>query len=158
MDNSYIIKNYTKLDRILVELCGMILQGQKTNPEKFGMVAACVLDTHNTKVCRVNYLTEDGKRVHAERAAMNAYEKQYGDIPEGSIIITTLSPCAEPMDDRFGRSCTHLINNSNVHKVYCGYVDPTQHGIPRDVRSFALKETENSIIKKACKKIADNFL
>jgi len=155
MDDSYVIRNYKKLDRILVELCGMILQGQKTNPEKFGMVAACVLDIDNRKVCRVNYLTKNNKRVHAERAAMNAYEKEYGSIPIGSIVITTLSPCSEHMDDRFGRSCTHLINNSNIHKVYCGYIDPTQQG---DVRSFSLKETENLIIKKSCKKIADNFL
>jgi len=158
MDDSYVIKNYKKLDRILVELCGMILQGQKNNPEKYGMVAACVLDTENRKVGRLNYLIKNGKRVHAERAAINAYETQYGSIPVGSIIITTLSPCAEPMHDRFGRSCTHLINNSSIHKVYCGYIDPTQQNSPRDIRSFSLKETENQIIKKACQKIADNFL
>jgi hypothetical protein len=87
---------------------------------------------------------------------MVAYYKQYGEIPKGSIIITTLSPCCEHMDDRAGESCTDLINNSPVHKVYCGYSDPTQD--EHDDRQFTLQETNNPKIRAVCEQLADTFL
>ena len=90
------IHDTEKLDRILVKLSQMIINGQKEDNKYYGMVAACVLDTNNEEVCAVNYY-KAGHRVHAERAAIEKYHKQYGDIPRGSIIITTCSPCSEMM-------------------------------------------------------------
>ena len=154
--SDYEIKNLEKLDSILVKLADMVVRGQKKDPEYFGMVAACVLDPDNNIVARLNCPDKNGKRIHAERAAMVAYYKQYGEIPEGSIIITTLSPCCEHMDDRAGESCTDLINNSPVHKVYCGYSDPTQD--EHNDRQFTLQETNNPKIRAVCEKLADTFL
>ena len=119
------IKNLDKLDNILVDLCSQIVQGKRDHTD-LGMVAAAVLDPDDNCVSAINYPAEDGSRVHAERAAMDAYLEQFGDIPPGSIIITTLSPCTEDMPDRHGESCTDLINQSGVHKVYAGYADPSQ--------------------------------
>jgi pyrimidine deaminase RibD-like protein/predicted nucleotidyltransferase len=93
--------------------------------------------------------------VHAERVAIDNYQNKYGDIPEGSIIVTTLSPCNQDMDDRYQSSCTDLINQSTVKKVYCGYKDPTQHG---EQRQFAEVETSNPKIRKICQSIANEFL
>jgi pyrimidine deaminase RibD-like protein len=152
------IQNLDKLDGILVDLCSMVVKGQRDRTD-LGMVAAAVLDPDNRCVSAINYPTEDGSRVHAERAAMDAYMEQYGDIPAGSIIITTLSPCTEyhtkMANDRYGESCTDLINQSGVHKVYAGYADPSQD---ETRKKFHVKTTTNPRIRQLCKAFADTFL
>jgi len=157
--SDYEIRNRSKLDRILLELCDHVIQGQKSDPDKYGMVAACVLDPENRKVFGVNEAVDADTRQHAERVAMDRYEDQYGEIPEGSIILTTLSPCNEDdthmADERYGESCTDLINASNVRKVYCGYTDPSQRN---EHAEYTLEETANRDIKNLCKSFADTFL
>lgn len=149
----------SKLDRILVELCHHIIKGQHIDSDKYGMVAACVLDPKNRKVFGVNEAAEDGKRRHAERVAIDRYIKHYGDVPKGSIIVTTLSPCNEygtkMADERYGESCTDIINSLNCQYVYCGYQDPSQH---KDNAKFTIKQTENRDIEKFCNRLADTFL
>jgi pyrimidine deaminase RibD-like protein len=136
----------------------MVIKGQREH-SNLGMVAAAVLDPDNNCVSAVNYPDEDGARVHAERAAIDAYHEQFGDIPEGSIIITTLSPCTEydteMADKRYGESCTDLINQSGVHKVYAGYADPSQD---ETRKKFHVMTTTNPRIKELCKAFADTFL
>jgi pyrimidine deaminase RibD-like protein len=149
------IHNYGKLDKILSKLCNMIVQGKQDRPNYYGMVAAAVVDPKNKIVARINRPGKDGKRIHAEHAAMLDYTNKYGPIPEGSIIVTTLSPCNEQMDERDGPSCTSIINNSTVKKVYCGYMDPTQDD---DSRQFNLMETADKEIRTKCKQFADTFL
>ena len=149
------ISNYNKLDKILSKLCGMIVKGKQDRPDYYGMVAAAVVDPSNQIVARLNRPGRDGKRIHAEHAAMLDYADKYGDIPEGSIIITTLSPCNESMAERDGPSCTELINRSTVKKVYCGYMDPTQDD---DTRQFNLMETADKQLRNKCKQFADTFL
>jgi pyrimidine deaminase RibD-like protein len=161
--DDYEIHNHEKLDEILVKLCEMVIEGQQEDSKYYGMVAAGVLDPDNNLAASVNYPNEDGTRVHAERAAIEEYESNYGQpVPAGSIIITTLSPCSEhsdiTADGRYGESCTELINNSIVHKVYCGYQDPSQGDDKHDERTFTLEETRNPAIRTLCKKFADTFL
>jgi len=153
-DSDEEIHNYEKLDNILAKLCKMVTDGQESDKD-YGMVAAAVLDPDNRIVSRLNRPGKNGKRIHAEHAAIIGYTKQHGDIPEGSIIITTLSPCNEAMDERDGPSCTDLINRTVVKKVYCGYMDPTQTD---DSRQFNLMETGNREIRIQCKEFADTFL
>jgi pyrimidine deaminase RibD-like protein len=148
------IHNYNKLDNILSKLCDMVEKGQ-TSSKDFGMVAAAVLDPENQIVARLNRPGKDGKRIHAEHAAIEDYTNKYGPIPEGSIVITTLSPCNEHMDERDGPSCTELVNESGVKKVYCGYMDPTQDD---DTREFNVMETANKQLRSRCKQFADTFL
>lgn len=156
--SDYEIKNLDKLDHILVDLCRMVVEGQKSDQD-YGMVAAAVLDPENNLVSALNYPDAEGNRVHAERAAVQKYTQQYGEVPEGSIIITTLSPCNEHrMPDRHGSSCTDLINHLLAHKVYCGYIDPSQNDEPFDKRTFSLQETNNAKIRQLCKSFADTFL
>jgi len=152
--DDYEIRNYEKLDRILSKLCDMVEKGQTSNKD-FGMVAAAVLDPDNQIVARLNRPGKDGKRIHAEHAAIEDYTNKYGPIPEGSIILTTLSPCNEHMDERDGPSCTDLVNQSGVKKVYCGYMDPTQDD---DTREFNVMETASKELRNQCKQFADTFL
>jgi pyrimidine deaminase RibD-like protein len=152
------IHDHEKLDNILVELCELVIDGQKKNSDYYGMVASCVLDMNNNKVYGINY-PKNGKRVHGERAAIDNYHKKYGKIGAGSIIITTCSPCSEGMDERYGESCTDLIDNLGIHKVYCGYSDPSQDESERyQHKKFHILTTKNSKIESLCKKFADTFL
>jgi len=152
------IHNRPKLDKILVDLCQLVVAGQCADPHRWGVVAAAVLDPHN-QICKaVNYYdVRTGNRVHAERAALDAYLEKYGEKPpRGSVIITTCSPCSvDSMDGRYGQSCTDLINESGVHKVYAGYHDPTQ---PELDKKFNLEITDNSQIQKLCERFARTFL
>jgi pyrimidine deaminase RibD-like protein/nicotinamide mononucleotide adenylyltransferase len=150
------IRNFEKLDAILTELCKQVIAHQKDDADYWGMVAACVVDPDDNVVPGINYLDDSGKRVHAERAAIDSYREHFGEIPEGSIIVTTLSPCCHPLEERYGESCTELINDADVHKVYCGYKDPTQEQTMN--RTFHIMQTRNESIVELCKSFADTFL
>lgn len=148
------IQNHEKLDEILVRLCELVIQGQQKNQD-LGMVAAAVLDPDNNCVVGINYPTRDGRRVHGERAAIDSYHARFGEIPEGSIIVTTCSPCTQAMSEREGINCSDLIDDVGVHKVYAGYQDPTQE--PGRKR-YHLEITRNPKLEKLCKAFADTFL
>ena len=147
-----------KLDDYLAKLCSMIKRGQTERPEYYGMVAAGVLTPKGRWVAKLNY-PKSKLRVHAERAAIEEYTKYHGKIPEGSIIVTTLSPCNETDDEtadtRQGVSCTDLINQSGITKVYCGYKDPTQDNEHGDYKEVF---TKNKQLRTMCKDFADTFL
>jgi pyrimidine deaminase RibD-like protein len=155
------IHDTDRLDAILVDLCDMVIQGHKNDPEGFGMVAAAILDNKNRVIPALNHVVEDsGLHVHAEAAALNKYRDMYGEPEPGCIVITTLSPCSrKESDERDGISCTELINNSPIKKVYCGYMDPTEPDEePYKHKKFHLRCTRNDKINQLCKKIADTFL
>ena len=152
------IHDHEKLDNILVELCELIINKQKEDPDFYGMVAACVLDNQNRVVKSTSQNMND-KWVHAERAAMLKYEHEVGPLEEGSIIITTLSPCSKKMEDRYKESCTSIINESPIRKVYCGYSDPTQDDSENyKHKKFHIETSRNEKINELCKEFADTFL
>jgi pyrimidine deaminase RibD-like protein len=132
----------------------MVVEGQKKNMD-LGVVAAAVLDPDNNCVVGINYPSKDGRRVHGERAAIDSYHARFGAIPEGSIIITTCSPCTQAMDEREGINCSDLIDEVGVHKVYAGYQDPTQE--PGRKR-YHIEITDNPKIRELCKQFAATFL
>ncbi|MDE1830211.1 MAG: hypothetical protein KGI25_07795 [Thaumarchaeota archaeon] len=145
-------------NHILERLCHMVKRGQKDNAEKYGMVAAALIDPKGRTVQALNYVNNDGHRTHAERAAIEKYEEIYGDIPKHSIIVSTLSPCSKHMHDRLGISCTDLLNKYGIKAVYCGYLDPTQMDSCEEKREFDVKETNEPEIRDQCKEFANTFL
>ena len=147
---------YVAYDKILIDLCAGIVQHQKQDSDRYGLVAAAVVDPKHRVVKGINHKLASGKRVHAERAAMANYIKQHGAIPEHSIVVTTLSPCTDDMPDRKGPSCTELLNGSPITRVYAGYRDPSQTHLSHD--DFDVVYTQNSKIESVCKQIADCFL
>ena len=148
------MSNHDKLDAILVRLCEMVIQGQGKKGN-LGMVAAAVLDPDNNCVVGINYPTRDGRRVHGERAAIDSYTARFGDIPAGSIIITTCSPCSHDMSERAGVNCSDLIDEVGVHKVYAGYQDPTQEF---GDKKYHIEITGNPKIHELCERFAATFL
>jgi pyrimidine deaminase RibD-like protein len=149
------VSNHRKLDAILVRLCEMVVEGQHKKKLNLGVVAAAVLDPDNNCVVGINYPTRSGRRVHGERAAIDSYTARFGPIPPGSIVITTCSPCSEPMEEREGESCQDLIEQHGIHKVYCGYKDPSQLS---GHKTFHTQCTRNLKIQQLCKAFADTFL
>ena len=141
----------------MYKLCNIV---KKEIKEKTGehAVAACIIDPNNRIVAKTSK-DKHGRWIHAEHNAIDTYEKKYGEVPEGSIIVTTLSPCNEyddkTSDERFGESCTDYINSKGIKKVYCGYMDPTQDNYNRE---FNVIETSDKNLRHECKKFADTFL
>lgn len=133
----------------------MIMDNYAKNPNNSELVAAAIIDPSNNIVASTSKKISDDEWIHAERAALYDYQEKYGDVPKGSIIVTTLSPCNELMKDRYSKSCTELINSLSIKKVYCGYLDPTQH---KENRDFTQLETNNKKIREVCKDIANLFL
>jgi pyrimidine deaminase RibD-like protein len=150
------IDNHDELDNILVRLCELVVQGQQQDPNLYGVVAAAVLDPDNNCVAALNY-RQGNKDVHGERAAIEAYKKRFGSIPAGSMILTTCSPCTEPMPEREGSSCKDLISSTPIHKVYAGYRDPSQQTTKGD-KTYHLQITRNKKIQALCKAFADTWL
>lgn len=136
-----------ELDTILARCCEAVLAGQTADSEFYGMVGACVICPDGSLVYGVNYRAPDGTRVHAERAAL----ERCTNVDPECIIVTTLSPCNQPMDERSGESCEDLIAGYGIEHVYCGYKDPTQ-----DQDSSI--ETQNQKLLQLCKQLADTFL
>jgi len=148
------IQDRNKLDEILIGLCELVIQGQHKNQD-LGMVGAAVLDPNNNCVVGINYPTRSGRRVHAERAAIDSYTARFGPVPSGSIVITTLNPCSHDMAEREGASCTDLVKQHGIHKVYCGAVDSEQVS---SKKTFHLEATRNPKIQALCKAFANTFL
>ena len=148
------ITNTTRLDEILTELCALVIQGQSKGQD-LGLVGAAVLDPDMNCVVGINYPTRSGQRVHAERAAIDSYTARFGAIPEGSIMITTLNPCSQPMAERVGDSCSSLMQTHGIHKVYCGYRDSEQVDANK---TFHLQVTKNAKLNALCRAFAGTFL
>ena len=145
-------------DEILSHLCEMVERGQQEDPDHYGMVAACVVSPDGKRVFDLNYAVEDGHRVHAERAAIDRFEEEFGDLPDGCVVVTTLSPCSEHMHDREGKSCTDLLNEKGIKSAYCGLVDSTQIDGCMEKKKFNVQETNDIRIMEQCKAFADTFL
>ena len=152
----YEIRNYHKLDKYLSELCDLVEKGQASGND-FGMVAAGILTLKHPYMARLNRPGKDG-RTHAEHAVIEDFIKKYGPVPEGTVIITTLSPCNTAMDERDGPSCSDLLNEHGIEKVYCGLIDPSQAHGSKDHRQFNLIETQDKKIRARCEKFAKTFL
>ena len=152
--NEFESVDISKLDDVLAKLCSMIKRGKTERPEYYGMVAASIVTPKGRVVSKINY-PKGSKRVHAERAVIEEYQSYYGQIPQGSIIVTTLSPCNEDMAERYGDSCTDLINSIGIKTVYCGYKDPSQMDNHPEYREIF---TNNKQLRAVCKSFADTFL
>jgi len=152
----YEIRNYHKLDKYLKELCDLVEQGQRSGKD-FGMVAAGLLTLKHPYMSRLNRPGQDGRQ-HAEHAVLEDFRKKYGEIPEGSVLITTLSPCNKHMDEREGPACADLVNEAGIKKVYCGFLDPTQEKGSDDHRHYNLIETQDADLRKRCEEFAETFL
>jgi pyrimidine deaminase RibD-like protein len=152
----YEIHNYHKLDKLLEGLCDLVDKGQHANGD-FGLVGAGLLSLKYPYMARLNRPGDDG-RIHAEHAVFIDFINKYGEIPKGTVLLTTLSPCNKPMDERDGPSCADLTDKYGIKKVYCGLIDPTQNKGENDRRQYNLMETQNPEIRKRCEEFAESFL
>ena len=145
-----------KLDSVLERCINMIHRGKETNPEKYGGVAACLIDNKNNHTYAINLPGPNGTRRHAERVAIDTHLKRHGRIGPNAIMVTTLSPCVNHMNERDGESCTELLSDYGIEKCYAGWQDPTQQ--PETAYPFNLQVTDNADIFNTCRDIAASFL
>lgn len=148
------IHSQQRLDVLLADCIAELFKRRQEDPEYWGLVSAAIMDPDDQIVFGVNHITEAGTRKHAERVAIENYEDKFGPIPDGCIIVTTLSPCSSPMKNRWGESCTEMIDNSRIKKVYAGWADP--HETDTDEyrhKKFNVNITKNSKLRNLCKKI-----
>lgn len=145
-----------KLDSVLEKCIEMIRRGHDSDPERYGRVAACLIDNKNNHTYAINMPGPDGTRRHAERMAIDKHLKSHGRIGPNAIMITTLSPCVNHMDERYGESCTDLLSDYGIEKCYAGWQDPTQH--PAVDYPFNLEVTDRADIFNTCRDIAASFL
>jgi len=150
------ITKLDKLDSVLEKCINMIRRGQESNPEKYGRVAACLIDNKNNHTYAINLPGPDGTRRHAERVAIDLHLKRHGRIGPNAIMVTTLSPCVNHMSERDGESCTELLSDYGIEKCYAGWQDPTQQ--PDTAYPFNLQVTDNADIFNTCQHIAASFL
>lgn len=143
------------LDQVLKVLIDLVDRAQKEDSDQFGYVAACIIDPQ-LRMAASTSSRRQGQWQHAERNAMQRYLATYGEIPPGSVIVTTLSPCSDAMSDRVGSSCLDLINRSPIKHVHCGYQDPSQEH-DQD-RQFHLTVTQDQDLAQRCQDLASNFL
>ena len=155
------VHGYHHLDELLAELCRLVVEGQKQDPDRNGMVAAGIKTKLYPFMARVGYMGKHG-HVHAERAVLEAFTSKHGEVPEGSIMLVTLSPCNRHDDktasERVGEPCSELVAAHGIEKVYCGLIDPSQAHGGHDHRHYTLIETENSKIRDLCEQFANTFL
>lgn len=152
------IHSVDKLDKILAECCGMVLGKQAEDPEYWGMVGACLIDSAGRMVYGVNHKTAGG-RDHAEVVVVKKYLNRYGGDLKGAIIVTTLSPCSTETDQPDSRNCTDYIERAGIKKVYCGWSDPTQDSTENyKHKRFHVQETRNPKLRMLCQKLAETFL
>lgn len=139
------------LDAILARCCEMVLDGQAADPDFYGMVGSCVVCPDGSLVYGINYEAEDGRRVHAERAAL----ERCGNVSPECIIVTTLSPCNTGRipnhKERYGEDCQAMLDEYGIEHVYCGYKNPEED------HDDSI-ETNNPKLQELCKKFADTFL
>ena len=138
------------LDQVIADLCRLVIDRQKTNPDYFGMVGAAIISPDGKTLMNTSH-NKDGKWVHAERSVIESYKKRYGELPKDCQLVITLSPCNSAMNDRYGESCEALLKDLGIKDVYYGYDDPTQH-------TSHYTETQNKSLRDLCKSLADTFL
>jgi pyrimidine deaminase RibD-like protein len=148
------IHNQDRLDSVLGRCIELIHEKHHANPNKYGKVAACIIDVKNRKVFGINSPGPNGTRRHAERMAIDKYHERYGKILPGAIIVTTLSPCNRDMAERDGPSCQDLLIKAGIEKVYSGYMDPSQHSD----HPFTEEMTKNDDLWRRCKEFSDSFV
>jgi pyrimidine deaminase RibD-like protein len=156
VDESQEITKLGKLDSVLEKCIEMIRRGYETDPDKYGRVAACLIDNHNNHTYAINMPGPNHTRRHAEHMAIAKHLKRHGRIGPNAIMVTTLSPCMNHMDERYGESCTDLLVQHGIEKCYAGWEDPTQQ--PAEDYPFNLQVTNNADIFNTCKDIAASFL
>lgn len=148
------IHSQDRLDVLLADCVEELFRCRRQDPVYWGLVSAAILDPDGNIVHGVNHLTKQGTRKHAERVAIENYEKKHGQVPAGSIIVTTLSPCSDDMSERWGESCTDLINNSHVKKVYSGWKDPYESDTDQyRHKKFTVRVTKNPRLLELCRDI-----
>jgi len=94
--------------------------------ENVGIVAATLVEDGKF-FSATSFCMPDNRWVHAEAAALQQFENQFGRKPKpSSALVVTLSPCYLESNSRSGASCTQKIVDSSIKQVRFGCLDIKQ--------------------------------
>lgn len=87
----------------------------------FSVGAVLVKDN---QVLSTGFSRELPGNTHAEQCALEKYFAKHNvtDVPQGSVIYTTMEPCSERLSGNL--PCTDRILNSSIRTVFVGVVEP----------------------------------
>lgn len=149
------------MDDILIRCLQLVMRRQREyKGHTFGLVGAAVVAPGFPVIYDTTMETLSGKWRHAERSAIDKFITKFGDLPEETVIVTTLSPCFRDMSDRFGESCSDYLNECGVKKVYTGLEDYTH--LEKDPgyydnTLFEIEVTKNKEIQEMCQRLLDRI-
>lgn len=125
--------------------------------EQDGVVGAAIVDG-TKEVLAVSSETDEGKFRHAERNAVDAFKREYGEIPPSAVVVTTLSPCKHDDPNRVGVSCTDLLLSCGISRVHTGYIDPWQVPIETYAdEGLVVTTTDDTVCESTCEALFDYF-
>lgn len=92
-----------------------------------GIVAATIQDGDDSISATSRYLSEKGKWLHAESAALMEFKMKFNREPDpSSLVVVTLSPCVLKSNSRYGMSCSEQLLDSGLTRVGFGCLDVKQ--------------------------------
>lgn len=149
--------------KLEMHLRNLLYYLQRSDKKGKGVVAAGVIDVRKSTYAVSFDDFEAGKSIHAERVALNKHLEKYGRVGKNAWVVTTLSPCWHPDENREGESCTSLLLGEgeveqSVKNVYTGYIDPWQ--LTREEyeqQGLNVRETNSEVLRKSCKNLFQFF-
>lgn len=142
------------MDQILVNCLKLVIRRYKDYENNiFGLVGAALVTAEHETMYETSRATLSQKYKHAEYCVIEKFINKYGSIPSDAILVTTLSPCFNHMDDRYGDSCSNIISAMGIKIVYSGLSDTTQlkyDPAHYDHVPYDLIITQNEDIKELC--------
>lgn len=97
-------------------------EAKKCGPTETAFCVGAVL-VKDGEILETGYSRELPGNTHAEQCALVKYRSKHGcDVPEGTVIYTTMEPCSERLSGNL--PCVDRILASNIKSVFVGVLEP----------------------------------
>lgn len=98
-------------------------EARKCPPLEAAFCVGAVL-VKDEEILETGYTRELEGNTHAEQCALEKYRQRTGeDVPEGTILYTTMEPCSYRLSGN--TPCADRILSSNIKTVFVGVLEPT---------------------------------
>lgn len=97
-------------------------EADKCEPLDSAFCVGAVL-VHNGKIIETGYTRELPGNTHAEQCALTKYREAHNeDVPEGTVLYTTMEPCSYRLSGNL--PCVDRVLDSPIKTVFVGVVEP----------------------------------
>jgi len=125
---------------------------------KMSVVAAALVDGDKV-IYAATDKTDEGKRKHAERNALEQFKKKYGKPSADAVMVVTLSPCFTHSSTREGGACSEMLKEEGIKNIYIGAMDKLQQHSIKNYEDMGLQAQvcKNPTLAKCCYMLEDMF-